>query len=650
VQRTLGVLVSVGLVSVGLVATALTGVAAPVFGAPGPTTATVSVGAVVGSPAETIRVGSMILNSCDIGLDHTWCGSVPRPWDPARPDLGTISVGFAYRPPAADPDRIPRGVVVPHEGGPGYATTASAGWFADMYAGVLTSHALLLVDERGTGRSEPVVCPALDAGLISYVRAAGLCGRSLGQRSDLYSSRESADDLAAVLDALAITRIDFYGDSYGTFFGQVFAGRHPDRLRTLILDGAYPTYGESAWYPTQGPALRRALRVVCARSPVCTREGDPMRQLGALLARVRRDIETVRAPGGDGRMHRVEISAPALAAVAFNATYLSTTYEEFTAAVRAALSGDLLPIGRLIAEYYFSGATTPAPDEYSEGQATAVSCLDYPQMFDLRASLDQRRVQYADAISAMQQRRPGIYAPFSIKEYLRAGWSTPQMCLQWPEPQREFGPPRPVGGYARIPTLVLSGEIDTITTAAEGDLVAEQIPGARHIIVANTTHVTAGAGGASCGAYLVRQMIRSANASTVDDSCARAIPPLVALGAFPETLTGLTGLTGWRRIARGAVATAADVVRRLDQSWVGYGPGLRGGTWTWDGRVRLDAVRFVKDLPVTGSVAVPDGVHFARLSAPGVDLITARWRRDQRTARVTVRIDERTYATRVAVT
>jgi pimeloyl-ACP methyl ester carboxylesterase len=645
VHRALG-----SLISVGVLAATLTGAATPAVGAAGAVVPTVSAGTVVRTSVGTITVGSLTLHRCDIGLDRTWCGSLPRPWDPERPGLGSISVGFAYRPPAADPGRTPRGFVVPHEGGPGYSTTGSAGWFADMYAGVLATHALLLVDERGTGRSQPVVCTALDAGLISYVRAVGACGRSLGGRADLYSSRDSADDLAAVLDALGIDRIDFYGDSYGTFFGQVFAGRHPDRLRTLILDGAYPTYGENAWYPTQAPALRRALRVVCARSPVCARGGDAMQQLGALLAQVRRKVETVRAPGGDGRTHRVEVSAAALVAVAFNATYLSTTYEEFTAAVRAALGGDLLPIGRLIAEYYFSGATAPAPDEYSDGQAAAVSCLDYPQLFDLRAPVAERRRQYADAIAAMQQRRPGIYAPFRIKEYLRAGWSAPQMCLEWPVPQRPFGPPRPDGGYARIPTLVLSGEIDTITTVAEGDLVASQFPGARHIVVANTTHVTAGAGGASCGAFLVRQMIRSADASAVDDACADAVLPLVVLGAFPDTLAGLTGLTGWRRIARGAVATAADVIRRLDQSGAGYGPGLRGGTWTWDGRVRLDGVYFVEDLPVTGSVALHDGVRLARLSAPGVDLITARWRRDQRTARVTVRINDQTYASRVAVT
>ena len=65
---------------------------------------------------------------------------------------------------------------------------------------------------------------------------------------------------------LGLGRVDMYGDSYGTFFAQVFAGRHPRLLRSLVLDGAYPTHGETAWYPTQGPAMRSSFAKACRRS------------------------------------------------------------------------------------------------------------------------------------------------------------------------------------------------------------------------------------------------------------------------------------------------------------------------------------------------------------------------------------------------
>ena len=37
----------------------------------------------------------------------------------------------------------------------------------------------------------------------------------------------AADDMAAVLHALGLAKVDLYGDSYGSFFAQAFAARFP---------------------------------------------------------------------------------------------------------------------------------------------------------------------------------------------------------------------------------------------------------------------------------------------------------------------------------------------------------------------------------------------------------------------------------------
>ena len=62
-------------------------------------------------------------------------------------------------------------------------------------------------------------------------RDIGDCGKHLGDASDLYGSRLAAQDMAAVLHSLGVGQIDYYGDSYGTFFGQVFSALYPDRIR-----------------------------------------------------------------------------------------------------------------------------------------------------------------------------------------------------------------------------------------------------------------------------------------------------------------------------------------------------------------------------------------------------------------------------------
>lgn len=525
---------------------------------------------------------------------------------------GTVRVGFAWLPASSGRSVA---TLVPHEGGPGYSTTGSARWFADMYGDLLRDHDLLLVDQRGTGRTAAIACEPLDTGALPYIRAIGLCGRSLGQRAWSYGTEASADDLAAVLDALEIDMIDMYGDSYGTFFGQVFAGRHGDRLRTLVLDGTYPTFGETAWYPTQAPALRRSLTAVCARSQFCAdAEGEPVPLLRALLARVRADPMAVRAPGGDGRWHDVVVDPAAVVAVAFNATYVPATYREFTAAVRAALGGDARPLGRLYAEYLWSGEGGVNPREYSEGAAAAVSCHDYPQLFDLRRSVDRRSAQLRDALRRKEVVRPGLYAPFTIEEYKRSGWGSFGMCREWPQPQPDsaFGPPRPPSDrYPAVPTLVLSGEFDTITTADEGGMVAARFPRSRHIVVANGLHVVAGTRPDACATRLVHHVIRTGDIRIPAglSACASDSPPIRAVGTYPRLLVDValpedSSDDTATQIAVASAGTVADVIDRWWQSYSSDGLGLRGGTWSYRGEARvrfaLTDVRLVRDLPVSG--------------------------------------------------
>jgi pimeloyl-ACP methyl ester carboxylesterase len=179
--------------------------------------------------------------------------------DPGDPDGATITIGFELHR-ATNHNKPALGTIVTVEGGPGYASTDSRDYYLDLFAPLLARRDLLIVDARGTGTSSFINCPGLESLQGEYLENIRLCGEQLGAASDLYGTALAADDLAAVLDALEIDRIDLYGDSYGTFFGQTFAIRHPDRLRTLTLDAAYPT--------TVGHrgAVRRAPRAVrCLR-------------------------------------------------------------------------------------------------------------------------------------------------------------------------------------------------------------------------------------------------------------------------------------------------------------------------------------------------------------------------------------------------
>ena len=501
------------------------------------------VSAVLTQPAPATASPSdrtVTLQPCKV-LPRARCGSIERLWEPGNPAAGTVTVGFAFVP-ARDRTRPALGTVVPHEGGPGYSTTGTAASYAEMYGALLERRNLLLVDQRGTGRSEPISCPSLQQLHGDYASAAAECGAALGARADDYSTALSADDLAAVVDALGLGRVDVYGDSYGTFFAQVYAGRHPDQLRSVVLDSAYPAYGEEAWYPTQGPAMRSSFDVVCRRSTACRAAGEPfLATLESVLAEVRDKPWRGAAHDADGRRMRVTVDGPGLATLAFGATYTPAYYRELTAALRSGLSGDRRPLLRLVAEATGGGTDSGPVRAYSEGLDAAVACHDYPQLYDMTAPPAVRQQQYAAALDARTASDPQTYGPFTVHEYADSDWQTLDWCTQWPTAPADnpAGPPLPPAGhYPDVPVLVLSGELDSITTPAEGDLVTAQFPDARHVTVRNSFHVTAVGDGDDCAVRIVRTFVASPT-TTLPRSllrCADRVAPVRALGRFPGPL------------------------------------------------------------------------------------------------------------------
>ncbi len=555
----------------------------------------------------SVRVGTLELRPCHV-VPGALCGSITRPWEPGHASAGRVEVGFAFRP-ASDASRPVLGTLVPHEGGPGYSTTDSGSSYIRMYgATLLERRNLLLMDQRGTGRSEPIDCPLLQDLKIAYADAAAACGAQLGERADDYTTALSADDLAAVVEALRLKKVDVYGDSYGTFFTQVFVGRHPDLVRTVVLDASYPTYGESGWYPTQGPAVRRAFDVVCDRSAACRSAGPAfLPTLRRVLAEVRERPWRGRAYDADGRRTAVTVDGPALVAVAYGATYTPTFYRELTAALRSALAGDRAPLRRLVAEAT-GGDTDAGPvAPYSEGLDAAVACHDYPQLYDMTAPPTVRREQYAAALASRQAAHPQTFGPFTVAEYAASDWQALDWCTDWPTapPENPAGPPvPPSGGYPDVPVLVLTGELDTITTPAEATLVIGQFPYARRVLVRNSFHVTAVGDTDDCAQRIVRTWIDSNGVVLPPElrACARDVPPVRALGVFPEQLRARATP---RQVARAAALTVADLPDRWWNNYSGHGLGLRGGTWRYSGsdRVRftLDRVRLIRGLIVSGS-------------------------------------------------
>lgn len=604
--------------------------------------------ALLGSPpapahaAPGVRsVGTLVLTAC--APAGAYCGILVRPLDPLGQVPGSLAVGFEYYPHTGRGE--PRGTLVATEGGPGYPARESREDYLGLFRPLMRDHDVLIMDNRGTGTSGALDCPSLQRADASFtIEAVAACGDRLGPAAWLYSTSYAADDLAALLDALGVGQVDLYGDSYGTYTAQTFAVRHPSRLRTLVLDGAYPLLGEEpGWYPTYAASMRAKFDTACARSPQCAAlPGTSIARIGAALDQLRRTPLNVQTHDADGTVVRYTMDAQALATAMYGGAPALAVVRELDAAARALRTGDPAPLARLLGEAHVavdSRDATYDPRAFSSGLAAAIMCGDAPQIYDMTLAPGERRAARDRVIAERQAQQPDAYAPFTYDEYrsIPLDYAFLDECVLWPaiEPTRERSIRVPADSrYPEVPVLVVSGELDAMTTMDDGAAVAHDFAHARQVVIANSFHVNALARARSaCGARIVRRFIQERR---VVDDCSTSVPPVRLVPAFatrsgqvdaavPQAGTAAPDTD--LRLAAATVATVGDVLVRVRNNTSGTGTGLRAGTYTvhrgaGTTTVTLDAVRWTNDLAVSGTVRLHDRdqrvVAAVRLESLGV--------------------------------
>jgi pimeloyl-ACP methyl ester carboxylesterase len=572
--------------------------------------------------AAILQVGQLKLHHC--ATPAPWCGTLERPLDPTGAVPGRVSVYFEYYPHSGT--GAATGTLVATEGGPGFPATDSRDEYLGLFEPLRATHDVVIMDNRGTGHSGAIECRPLQEAAVLTEANIGACGRSLGPAASLYGSALAGDDLAAVLEALALGPVDLYGDSYGTYFAQTFALRHPQVLRSLILDGAYPLDGpDYAWYPHYAPAMREKFNRACERSAECSAiPGSSMEHIAPALKALRERPFAARVRTGENEVSNFTASATQLAIVMFGSAPALASVREVDAAARAYVEGDRQPLLRLMAET-LSGVDsrdqTQSPLLYSAGLAAAVSCGDPPQIYDMSLAPKERAVAREAAITHREATAPETYAPFTIAEYRRMplDYAFIDQCVQWPVPRSPPAAPVPVDEpYPEVPVLVMSGDLDNMTPMADAAAAAARFPRAHHVVLVNGFHVNALAHSRSeCGAKLVRRFIE--NLSTGDDSCAAEVPPVRLVARFARSAAELVPAHADTdnaagdpalRVVSAALLTGADVITRAIAHGAGGGVGLRGGTFTAsaaaDGyHITLDEVRWTDDVAVSGTIDWP---------------------------------------------
>jgi pimeloyl-ACP methyl ester carboxylesterase len=619
--------------------------------------------------AEAVRSGPLRLGRLSLRLcakrPLTFCGRMPVPLDYSSPASPDISIGFRWIPAAGHAV----GTVLAVEGGPGFATTGTEPEYLAMMGPLRRTRNLLLVNLRGTGNSTPVNCPGLEhAGPRqsgSHFNAlVAACGRRLNHTwryrgggwvhaSDLFNTAYSARDVLRVVQALNVGRVDLYGDSYGSWFAQVFASHYPGQLRSVTLDSTYQVLDLDPWYTTTVVTARRAFAQACTLSVACaaaTRGSRAWARISALASRLARAPVTGETALPDGKRGKLTVTVLTLVNLVNNAGFDPVVYRDLDAAGRALLADhDAAPLLRIAAlSLGFDDTNYPLP-EFSDGLYFAVGCTDYVQLFSRTASPAVRARQYR---AALRREPKHVFAPFSLAQWTSLDQYTEaySACLRWPVPSRLVPPivRKPPLVPPRLPVLVMSGTLDSLTPRLHGaTLVTRQMgPSARLVTFANLTHVMLQDANDACPASVYQRFILDpGNLHRENVSCASRVTPVHTVGTYPRRLAdvvpasplpGNTAGRAARQAAEVALAAVGDEISRYPLLSTHHDLGLRGGTITFTPGhqllISLRDVRWVTNARIDGTARwdQSSGWVLARLAvhpARGPDVrLTARWR------------------------
>ena len=397
-------------------------------------------------------------------------------------------------------------------GGPGQGAAGIAGMGREMMRRIGADRDLVFVDQRGTGKSNPLECkPAKDeedddeATAIARLRA---CLGILQSKADLtkYTTTIAMDDLDDVRRHLGYGKINLYGVSYGTRAAIVYARRYTANTRAVILDGVAPTDMRLPLYMARDG--QRALDLLfrdCAASKPCNDRFPNLRQrLEKLLAAPAKKVRYTHPRSGADK--EGDVKRLTLGGIVF-----ATLYSPKLAA--------LVP---LLIEQAEKGIYTGF---FALGAAfdSSVSGIAQGMHFSVVCAEDAPRIE------------PGSIQRESANTFLGAEMAEIRLkaCEFWPK--GKVDPDYFVNAPIDLPTLILSGDLDPVTPPSWGGQIAATWKNARHITVPATGHVAAAAG---CVPKLMAQFLNEGTAANLNPSCIDQVkrPPFVLGPSGPDPM------------------------------------------------------------------------------------------------------------------
>ncbi len=400
-------------------------------------------------------------------------------------------------------------------GGPGQGAAKMAKGLRVMFRQVLTDRDMVLVDQRGTGKSNPLNCEDEDDSLKAFARTEAetlallkTCMAGYDADLRLYTTSIAMDDLDDVRAFLGYDKINIYGGSYGTRAGLVYLRQHGDHVRSAILDGVAPTNMRLPLFVPRD--VQRALDLLiadCAASGECnTTYPNLQTRLRDLMTRLEQTPPTVAVVHPrTGERGAITMTARILANILAGTLYIPIASSLIPALIERAEQNDFQGLLALA-----SIGDNGTPLNMSVGMQLSVICAeDAPRITPADVAKESAGTLFGPYVMRMQQ----------------------DVCTFWPRGEVADSFYEPV--TSPVPTLVMSGEIDPVTPPMWGEDVAKHLPASKHIVMPGTGHT---AGGTGCGLRIIRNFLAKGDTEGLDTSCMTNVkrPPFFVTPAGPD--------------------------------------------------------------------------------------------------------------------
>jgi len=431
-----------------------------------------------------------------LGRAGAVCGNLEVPLDRSAPNGRRISLALSMVRHSV-PDSAYQGVMLVNPGGPGASGLRRSLTGASVPAGVGASYDWIGFDPRGVGASTPSLqCDTSyfkgprpyyvptdrtleDAWLARSKQYAAACGRNGGDLLWHMRTTDTVEDMESIRQALGADKINYYGFSYGTYLGMVYATLHPDHVRRMVLDSLVDP--RAVWYPAQlnqDVAFEGAIGEFFAWIAAWDKVYGLGKTADEVRARYYAEVEALRRdPVG-------QIGPDEFTDVVLRAGYRESRWPQVADAfVALAGSGDAGPSEQIYRE------TSDYGNDNSFAVYNAVQCTDvaWPKEYPTWRE---------DAI------RTAAKAPFNT--WANLWYGTP--CLYWPA---AAGRPVAVDGTKAPQILLTVGTLDGATPFVGALEVRRRFPGARLISVPGQVTHAGSLSGDTCVDNLIADYLRS---------------------------------------------------------------------------------------------------------------------------------------------